>query len=185
MAATDVSMTSNAGCLCAAIRRPELGLTYARVAGLPVVIERCDLLPLVRDPSSGFTKPFLRRAWTRGRRQGRGSVPSTLMTRHGFVIGLRPEAEAEYRELHAKTWPAVKEQIKRSNIRNYSIFLHGNLLFGYFEYGGSDFEADMRAMAADPETQRWWELTESMQQPLPSRHEGEWWAEMEEVFHLD
>src|SRR5437764_11685591 len=34
----------------------ELGLTYARVAGLPLVIERCELLPLVRDTSSGFTK---------------------------------------------------------------------------------------------------------------------------------
>jgi L-alanine-DL-glutamate epimerase-like enolase superfamily enzyme len=31
-------------------------LTYARVAGLPVGIERCELLPLVRDTSSGFTK---------------------------------------------------------------------------------------------------------------------------------
>jgi L-alanine-DL-glutamate epimerase-like enolase superfamily enzyme len=32
------------------------GLTYARVARLPVAIERCELLPLVRDTSSGFTK---------------------------------------------------------------------------------------------------------------------------------
>ena len=32
------------------------GLTYACLAGLPVAIERCELLPLVRDTSSGFTK---------------------------------------------------------------------------------------------------------------------------------
>src|SRR5436305_145074 len=32
------------------------GSTYARVAALPLVIERCELLPLVRDTSSGFTK---------------------------------------------------------------------------------------------------------------------------------
>ena len=107
------------------------------------------------------------------------------MKRYGFVIGLRPEAEAEYRKLHAETWPAVKAQIKRSNIHNYSIFVHGDLLFGYFEYRGSDFEADMRAMADDPETRRWWELTDAMQRPLPTRREGEWWAEMDEVFHLD
>ena len=31
-------------------------MTYARVARLPVAIERCELLPLVRDTSSGFTK---------------------------------------------------------------------------------------------------------------------------------
>ena len=30
--------------------------TYARVAGLPVTIEHCELLPLVRDTSGGFTK---------------------------------------------------------------------------------------------------------------------------------
>ena len=32
------------------------GTTYAHVAGLPLAIERCELLPLVRDTSSGFTK---------------------------------------------------------------------------------------------------------------------------------
>ena len=107
------------------------------------------------------------------------------MTRHGFVIGLRSDAEAEYRQLHADAWPAVKEQLKRSNIHNYSIFLHDGMLFGYFEYGGGDLEADMRAMASDPEARRWWALTEPMQKPLPSRGEGEWWAAMDEVFHLD
>jgi L-alanine-DL-glutamate epimerase-like enolase superfamily enzyme len=30
--------------------------TYARVAELPLLVESCDLLPLVRDTSSGFTK---------------------------------------------------------------------------------------------------------------------------------
>jgi L-alanine-DL-glutamate epimerase-like enolase superfamily enzyme len=30
--------------------------TYARVASLPVLVERCELLPLVRDTTSGFTK---------------------------------------------------------------------------------------------------------------------------------
>src|SRR5437868_5630934 len=30
--------------------------TYSRVAELPLVIERCELLPLARDTSSGFTK---------------------------------------------------------------------------------------------------------------------------------
>src|SRR3954471_3209120 len=35
---------------------PESASTYARVAGLPLVIERCELHPIVRDTSSGFTK---------------------------------------------------------------------------------------------------------------------------------
>jgi hypothetical protein len=33
--------------------------TYVRLAGLPVVIDRCELQPLVRDTSSGFTKVSL------------------------------------------------------------------------------------------------------------------------------
>jgi len=32
------------------------GSTYHHVAGLPLVVERCELRPLVRDTSSGFTK---------------------------------------------------------------------------------------------------------------------------------
>jgi len=40
-------------------------------------------------------------------------------------------------------------------------------------------------MAADPTTQKWWELCEPCQVPLANRAPGEWWADMEEVFHLD
>jgi hypothetical protein len=35
---------------------PAAGSSYARVADLPLVIERCELQPLVRDTTSGFTK---------------------------------------------------------------------------------------------------------------------------------
>ena len=71
------------------------------------------------------------------------------------------------------------------NIRNYSIFHKDNQLFAYFEYHGIDFAADMAKMAADPTTQKWWAVMEPMQQPVENRKEGEWWANMEEVFHLD
>ena len=71
-----------------------------------------------------------------------------------------------------RAWPGVLEQIRRSNIRNYSIFREGRSCSRYFEYVGDDFEADMAAMAADPETQRWWALTDAMQEPLPDREPG-------------
>ena len=102
-----------------------------------------------------------------------------------MIIRLRPEAEAAYREHHAAVWPTVLDTITKCNIRNYSIFLRDGLLFGYFEYIGQDYAADMRKMAADPETQRWWAIMEPMQEPLENRGEGEWWASMEEVFHHD
>lgn len=109
------------------------------------------------------------------------------MQRMGMVIGLEPEAVEEYKRLHADVWPAVLRMISECNIRNYSIYLKEpeNLLFGYWEYHGTDFEADAAKMAADPETQRWWSVCKPCQKPLDTRKEGEWWAMMDEVFHLD
>ncbi len=107
------------------------------------------------------------------------------MRRYGMVIGLEPEKFEEYRMYHRNVWPEVLETIRRCNIRNYSIFYKDGLLFSYFEYVGEDFAADMAKMAADPKTQEWWSIMKPMQRPLPTRRPGEWWAEMEEVFHTD
>jgi len=43
----------------------------------------------------------------------------------------------------------------------------------------------MAKMAADPTTQEWWSHCKPCQQPLETCPEGEWWANMEEVFHCD
>ena len=107
------------------------------------------------------------------------------MKRYGMVIMVRPERFEEYKKLHAAVWPPVLDMIKQCNIRNYSIYHKDGLLFGYFEYHGTDFEADMARMAADPKTQEWWDICKPCQQPLDTRAEGEWWADMEEVFHID
>jgi L-rhamnose mutarotase len=109
------------------------------------------------------------------------------MKRYGSVIGLSEEGKAEYRKLHAAVWPGVLAKIADCNIRNYSIFLKEpeNLMFSYFEYHGTDFAADMAKMAADPETQSWWAINMPLQRPLDTRKEGEWWADMAEIFHVD
>ena len=109
------------------------------------------------------------------------------MQRMGSVLGIKPEAIAEYKRIHADVWPEVLAMIAACNIRNYTIFLKEpeNLLFAYFEYHGDDWAADAAKMAADPKTQEWWSVCMPMQAPLPTRKEGEWWAEMENVFHVD
>jgi L-rhamnose mutarotase len=109
------------------------------------------------------------------------------MQRYGSVIGIKPEHIAEYKRLHAAVWPEVLKQIKASGISNYSIYLKEpeNLMFAYYEYEGDNHDADMAAMAADPKTQEWWAVCMPMQAPLETRRDGEWWAGMEEVFHLD
>ena len=112
------------------------------------------------------------------------------MKRYGSVIGLRPDKVEEYKKLHATVWLDVLKMIKQCHIQNYSIYLRQledgrHYVFSYFEYTGTDFVADMAKMAADPTTQRWWAVCKPCQQPLENRAADEWWANMEEVFHLD
>ena len=107
------------------------------------------------------------------------------MRRYGMTIKLMPGKIEEYKRLHATVWPDVLKMISDCNIRNYSIYLKDDYLFSYFEYVGNDFDADMAKMAADPVTQKWWDVCKPCQSPLESRDEGEWWANMEEVFHVD
>jgi L-rhamnose mutarotase len=106
------------------------------------------------------------------------------------VLRLRAEAIEEYKRLHAAVWPEVLAMIREANIRNYSIYLRKlpdgqYYLFSYFEYIGNDFKADMAKMSADPKTQEWWAVCKPLQDPLPDRAPDEWWADMEEVFHVD
>ena len=109
--------------------------------------------------------------------------------RHAWVTGLKPEKAEYYRQLHAHPWPSVTKQLKACHIQNYSIFereIDGNrYLFSYLEYTGDDFDADMKKMAADPETQRWWKETDPCQRPLPdAAAHGKIWSDARELFYL-
>jgi len=107
------------------------------------------------------------------------------MKRFGMTIRLKPGAEAAYRVYHAAVGSTVLRMITECNIKNYSIYCKDGILFSYFEYHGNDMEADWAKMAADPDTQKWWAIINPLQEPLPTRKAGEWWAEMDEVFHLE
>jgi len=109
--------------------------------------------------------------------------------RYAWVTGLKPDKAEYYRQLHAHPWPAVNRMIKECHIRNYSIYereIDGKLyLFSYLEYTGKDFDADMKKMAADPNTQRWWKETDPCQQPLPeAAAKGKIWSDATEVYTL-
>ena len=110
-----------------------------------------------------------------------------MTQRMGMCIRLKADKVAAYKQLHAAVWPEVLARISACNIRNYSIFLREpeNILFGYWDYAGADYAADMAAMAADPATKKWWAVCMPLQDPLKTNKEGEWWGAMEEVFHED
>ena len=108
-----------------------------------------------------------------------------MAERVGFVLEVKPERIDEYVAAHRAVWPELLAALEGAGIRNYTIFREGVQLFAYFEYVGDDFAADMAAMAADPETQRWWALTDAMQEPLSDREPGSWWKTIAEIFHTD
>ncbi|NQT85947.1 L-rhamnose mutarotase [bacterium] len=104
--------------------------------------------------------------------------------RVGMVIGLRAEKADAYRELHGDDNPGVRDLLTKYHMHNFSIFarkLDGGqeVLFGYFEYTGDDYAADMAALDAEPRNAAWLELCDPCQKPL----EGETsWAVMERVY---
>lgn len=104
------------------------------------------------------------------------------MKRFGQIARLKPEKIEEYDTLHAAVWPGVLRTITACNLRNYSIFRQGDILFAYYEYIGSDYEEDMRKMAADPVTQDWWKLTK----PCFIGHAArEYYQDMQEIFYCE
>jgi L-rhamnose mutarotase len=109
------------------------------------------------------------------------------MARMGMVISVRPEKLHEYKALHANPWPEMNAALKEANIHDYSIFLKEpeNLLFGIWDYRGTDYHSDMRRLGEKDVTKRWLALTDPCQQPLASAGADEWWSFMNPVFHLD
>ena len=118
-----------------------------------------------------------------------GDTNASRPQRYAWVTGLKREKADRYRELHAHPWASVTKKLQECHIQNFSIHqceIEGKLyLFAYLEYTGKDFEADMKLMAADPETQRWWKETDPCQSPLPDAlDKGKIWADTEELFFM-
>jgi L-rhamnose mutarotase len=98
---------------------------------------------------------------------------------------LVPELREEYLRLHRAVWPGVEATITACGIRNFTIFVTGDVLFGYYEYVGEDFEADQARMAADPVTRDWWARTGPCQLPFTAGSGEPSWENLDEAWHLD
>lgn len=101
----------------------------------------------------------------------------------GQVGRLRPEKVEEYKALHLRPWPQVLQTISRCNLQNYSIFLHGDMVFAYFEYTGENFDADMEEMAKDSVTQEWWTHTHPCFAEYSMDPKSRFYADMEQIFY--
>lgn len=103
----------------------------------------------------------------------------------GQLGRLKRDKVEEYVRLHSKPWPEVLDMIKACKLSNYSIFLHGDMVFAYYEYEGDDFERDMQKMSDDLKTQKWWTLTHPCFEEYAIDKNSQFYHDMEQIFYLD
>ena len=56
-----------------------------------------------------------------------------MTQRSAFVLRVRPDRIDDYVAAHGSVWPEMLDALRGAGIRNYTIFRHGNQVFGYFE----------------------------------------------------
>ena len=68
---------------------------------------------------------------------------------------LNPGYESEYKKRHDEIWPELKELLKKTGIKEYSIFLEEetNSLFGVLEIAD---ETALDDLPKHPVMQKWW-----------------------------
>jgi L-rhamnose mutarotase len=100
-----------------------------------------------------------------------------------FLLKVRQDRLAEYRERHRDVWPEMREALSRTGWHNYSLFLRDDgLLVGYLET--EDFEAAKKAMAETEVNARWQAEMAPFFEDLDGRPD-EGMTPLTEVFHLD
>jgi len=106
------------------------------------------------------------------------------MARYCFLLQVRPELLAEYRERHAAVWPEMLQALHDTGWRNYSLFARDDgLLVGYVE--ADDLAAAQEAMARTPVNARWQAEMSRFFVGLAGRGPDESFLLLDEVFNLD
>jgi L-rhamnose mutarotase len=103
-----------------------------------------------------------------------------MTQRSAFILRVRPERIEEYVHAHRHVWPEMLDALRSAGIHNYTIFRHGNQMFGYFE--SDDLEAAARYLAEQEVSERWQDaMAELLEQRVPDSGP----PPLEEVFRLD
>ncbi len=107
------------------------------------------------------------------------------MQRVCFLLKVRPERLAEYKERHKTVWPAMLDALRRNGWHRYSLFMREDgLIFGYFETPES-FQAALEGMSKEEVNSVWQDSVAPYFEELGLNHADESMQELEEVFHLD
>jgi len=106
------------------------------------------------------------------------------MKRTAFIFKIKPELKSEYKKAHDMIWPEMAEIIKKSGIKNYSIFFKKDgTLFAYLET--DDFEKAIARQKKTDVYKRWQDHMEKYFIKEDSSISGPEIEMLEEVFHLD
>ena len=84
------------------------------------------------------------------------------MKRIATITKLKSGMKEEYKKIHDKIWDDMVEAGHKANMRNFTIFVHEDYLFSYFEYIGDNYEADMARKNSLEVTKKWREATGAM-----------------------
>ncbi len=107
------------------------------------------------------------------------------MKRVGFLLKVKKDRIAEYKERHKAVWPEMLAALRRTGWHNYSLFMRDDgLLFGYLEAEES-FAASLAGMAKEEVNARWQAAMAPFFEGMGAKHADESMVELEEVFHLD
>ena len=105
--------------------------------------------------------------------------------RYGMAVRLKDDKRKFYIENHSNVWPEVLEELKKIKIKNYSIFLKEDFMFGYLEYDGNNFDADMGEMQKIPIVDKWTKLMIDCFNPFPKNEDNNSWVMMDEIFYME
>ncbi|MGI8906473.1 MAG: L-rhamnose mutarotase [Candidatus Sumerlaeaceae bacterium] len=105
------------------------------------------------------------------------------MQRVCFLLKVKQDRIAEYREAHKAVWPDMLQALRETGWHNYSLFLRPDgMLIGYLET--EDFEQALSGMAAREVNMRWQKEMGHLFESLTGRPD-ESLIRLEEVFHLE
>ncbi len=106
------------------------------------------------------------------------------MERVCFLLQVKPDRLAEYRDRHRAVWPRMQEALQKTGWRNYSLFVRDDgLLVGYLE--SDDFAAAQQAMAETEVNAEWQAEMGDFFVDLDDQRPDEGFIRLAEVFHLD
>ena len=106
-------------------------------------------------------------------------------TRYAMAVRLKDEKRDFYLKNHQNVWPEVLSELKKIKVKNYSIFLKDDFMFGYLEYDGDNFDKDMSEMQSIPVVEKWTSLMVDCFNPFPGHEDNNSWVLMDEIFYLE